>query len=84
MIFDIKQLTEPTEVIVTINGQTASRRTRNRVREHGDRYIAFPNNNRNGQVLLTGLSKPQWNGWLPLNEIHITQIQMPLESKGLV
>lgn len=84
MIFDIKQLTEPTEVIVTINGQTASKRTRNRVREHGDRYIAIPNNNRNGQVLLTGLSKPRWNGWLPLDEIHITQIQMPLESTGLV
>jgi hypothetical protein len=71
MTFDIKQLTEPTEVIVTINGQTASKRTRNRVREHGDKFIAIPNKNRDNQILLKGINDKGWNGWLPLNEIKI-------------
>lgn len=58
--------------ILTIkkNGQTASRRTRNRINETGPDFELIENSNRPGSILLRSL-KTNWFGWLPLNEIII-------------
>lgn len=58
------------EVFISINGQTASKRTRNRVREHGPEFFLFENSNRVNQILLKSINN-KWFGWLPLNEIKI-------------
>jgi len=68
---NLTEITEPTEVLVTINGATASKRTRNRVRENGPRFLFVPNNNRAEQILLKGVDGKGWNGWLPLREIKV-------------
>lgn len=64
---------EPFELLVTVNGGTATKRTRNRVREGGPRFWSVPNPNRSDDILLwspvTG-----WFGWLPKSEIAITKI----------
>jgi len=58
--------------ILTIkkNGQTASRRTRNRINETGPDFELIENSNRPGSILLRSL-KTNWFGWLPLNQIII-------------
>ena len=71
---NLDEVTEPTEVIVTINGATASKRTRNRVKENGPRFLFVPNNNRAEQILLKGVDGKDWNGWLPLREIKISPV----------
>jgi hypothetical protein len=68
---NLTEITEPTEVLVTINGATASKRTRNRVRENGPRFLFIPNSNRAEQILLKGVDGKGWNGWLPLREIKV-------------
>jgi hypothetical protein len=67
------QITE--EVFITINGQTASKRTRNRVKEHGPEFFMIPNPNRVNQVLLKSINN-KWFGWLPLDEIKIKKIKI--------
>lgn len=66
---NVADLTEPTELLVTINGATASKRTRKIVRGHGPRFIFVPNNSREGSILLRGVDGKGWNGWLPVREI---------------
>ena len=68
---NLEEITEPTEILVTINGATASKRTRNRVRENGPRFVFVPNNNRADQILLKGVDGKGWNGWLPVREIKV-------------
>jgi len=75
---NLSDITEPTEVLVTINGATASKRTRNRVKEHGPRFMYVPNKNRADQILLKGVDGKGWNGWLPLWEIKV--LRAPSES----
>jgi hypothetical protein len=75
---NLDEVTEPTEVLVVINGATASKRTRNRVREHGPRFVYVPNKNRADQILLKGVDGKGWNGWLPLWEIKVHRV--PSES----
>ena len=64
---------QPITLHITPNPQTATQRTRNRIKEHGPHFTHTPNNNKPNHTLLTGLHKPHWTGWLPTNEIHITQ-----------
>jgi hypothetical protein len=75
---NLSDITEPTEILVSINGATASKRTRNRVKEHGPRFVYVPNKNRADQILLKGVDGKGWNGWLPLWEIKVSRV--PLES----
>lgn len=52
-----------------INPNTASKRTRNRVKESGPEFELFKNDARSGEVLLRS-RKTGWFGWLPLREIE--------------
>lgn len=65
---------EQIPVIVAINGQTASKRTRQRVKQGGPDFIqVIPQTSkphRTDQVLLRS-TKTGWFGWLPLSEISI-------------
>ena len=60
---------------VKINGQTASNRTRNRIKNHGPlfevRESNIKNSTRNGEVLLFS-QKSKWCGWIPEREIFIS------------
>ena len=60
------------EVLVTINGQTASLRTRKLTRSQGSRFIVVRegDENRKGQILLSSVTT-KWSGWLPTKEIRI-------------
>lgn len=60
------------EVLVTINGQTASLRTRQLIRSQGSRFIVMRegDENRKGQILLSSVAG-KWSGWLPIKEIRI-------------
>lgn len=55
-----------------INGQTASKRTRNRIREHGPRFIIVDNPNRPGSTLVQSVTG-KWIGWLPNNEFIVVR-----------
>lgn len=66
---NLSDLTEPTEILITINGATASKRTRNRVRENGPRFVFVPNNSRPDHILVKRVDGRGWNGWLPLREV---------------
>ena len=61
--------------IVKINGQSASLRTRRRIKENGPlfdvRESNIRNSTRNGEVLLFSQST-KWCGWIPENEIFIS------------
>jgi len=58
-------------VTIKINGQTASLRTRRRVREGGPSFLLVNENADTKEVLVKGLGSG-WSGWLPINEIKIT------------
>ena len=60
------------EVLVTINGQTASLRTRKLTRSQGPRFIVVREGegDRKGQLLLSSAIS-NWTGRLPLREIRI-------------
>ncbi len=53
---------------VKINPNTATKRTRNRVKEGGPEFDFFDNKNRADSILLRS-PKTGWFGWLPLNEV---------------
>jgi hypothetical protein len=53
-----------------INGQTASKRTRNRIKEAGPDFIFEDNPNRPNSILVKSITTG-WFGWLPKNEIVI-------------
>jgi len=61
-------------VVVAINGQTASKRTRQRVKQGGPDFIQvipqISKPHRTDEVLLRS-TKTGWFGWLPLREILI-------------
>jgi len=61
-------------VVVAVNGQTASKRTRNRVKEGGPEFSLVkrgsPQTFRKDSVLLRS-PKTGWFGWLPLDEINM-------------
>lgn len=62
-------------MIVTIktNGQTASKRTRNRIKENGPEFEIIANTNRKNETLLRSINS-RWLGWLPNNEFIIVNI----------
>jgi len=63
------------EVLITINGQTASKRTRNRVREHGPQFLLSPNTSpHQPDSVLIFSCVTKWSGWIPKNEIKIHDI----------
>ena len=66
------EILDGSEVLVTINGQTASLRTRKLTRSQGPRFILVRrgDDTRKGQVLLSSLTS-KWTGWLPTKEILI-------------
>lgn len=53
---------------VKINPNTATKRTRKRVKECGPEFDFFDNKNRADSILLRS-PKTGWFGWLPLNEV---------------
>jgi hypothetical protein len=61
---------------LTINGQTASGRTRKKIKQFGPEFelveVNIVNPIRSDQVLLKS-TKTGWFGWLPKNEIIITK-----------
>jgi hypothetical protein len=66
---NLADLTEPTDILVTINGATASKRTRKIVRGHGPRFTFVPNTTRENHILLRRADGTGWNGWLPVREV---------------
>lgn len=62
------------EVLVVINGQTASVRTRRLLRTHGPRFVLVRRgvDDRAKQVLLRS-SLGKWTGWLPEREIKVAR-----------
>lgn len=62
----------PKRIRVSINGQTASKRTRQRVRKFGPEFLLLPKT-KDGHILVAGLDGTGWNGWLPIREIKVTQ-----------
>jgi len=65
--------TEPTQVHITTNGQTASVRTRRIVKRHGPEFLQMPKFAKSGHIFVTGTNGTGWSGWLPLREIRVTQ-----------
>lgn len=55
-------------VVVAINHNAATKRTRNRVKEGGPNFEFFENTNRPDSILLRS-PKTGWFGWLPKSEI---------------
>ena len=53
---------------VKIDQNTATKRTRNRVKEGGPEFDFFDNKNRADSILLRS-PKTGWFGWLPLSEV---------------
>lgn len=68
----MSSIPDGSEVLVTINGQTASLRTRKLTRSQGPRFVLVrqEDDSRKGQVLLSSLAG-KWVGWLPKKEIII-------------
>lgn len=63
-----------TEMLVVINGQTASVRTRRLLRTHGPRFVLVKHatDERPKQVLLSSVLG-KWVGWLPEREIKVVR-----------
>lgn len=70
---NLTTITEPTQVRIATNGQTASVRTRRRVKQNGPDFLVLPKFAKSGHIFVTGLDGNGWSGWLPLREIKITQ-----------
>lgn len=72
-------------VEVVINGQTASKRTRNRVREAGPLFelvkSATPRALGEDGVLLRSQTTG-WFGWLPVREIKLSSVQCTHTDEG--
>lgn len=68
----MSEILDGSEVLVTINGQTASLRTRKLTRSQGPRFVLVRQgeDKRKGEVLLSSLTS-KWTGWLPTKEILI-------------
>ena len=60
-------------VTIKINGQLASKRTRNRIKENGPDFELKDNSNRKDQTLLKSINGG-WFGWLPNNEFLIVKV----------
>ena len=77
MTFNSFSSHQETIVLAVVNGQTASKRTRNRIRKNGPRFIlAFPKNSRPGEVFLKSINNRGWTGWIPENEIIIHELDV--------
>ena len=66
-------------VLVKTNGQTASKRTRNRVKENGPEFTfiragtpSLPSIGSGPAVLLES-QRTRWMGWLPAGEISVSR-----------
>ena len=74
MQFETITFNDGTSVIIKINGQKASKRTRNRVKEAGPEFLliktAYFDRFKTYSALVR--SPKGFFGWLPLNEIVIT------------
>ena len=76
--------------------QTASRRTKNRIKENGDQFIFMKKTNSSSlfssstAFLLRSIlenssdgkgGRENWVGWLPLNEIELEEVVLPLTEE---
>lgn len=72
-------------VLVKIDGQNASGRTRTRVKQNGPEFeLIEPNNSksvRSNQSLLKS-TRTNWLGWLPNDEIKITNLTKDWNDYG--
>ena len=66
------EIPDDSEVLVTINGQTASVRTRRLLRTHGPRFVLVRHGDeeRPKQLLLRSVLG-KWTGWLPEREVKV-------------
>jgi len=62
------------EVLVTINGQTAGKRTRSRVRESGPRFLLCAESEDGKRLLFKSIGRG-FNGWLPRSEIRVHRLR---------
>ena len=60
------------EILITINGQTASKRTRTNVRKSGPRFVFHKEENK--RILVSSIGRG-FNGWLPAREIKIHRLR---------
>lgn len=60
------------EILVTINGQTASKRTRTNVRKSGPRFVFHKQDN--DRILVSSIGRG-FSGWLPAKEIKIHRLR---------
>lgn len=60
------------EILITINGQTASKRTRTNVRKSGPRFVF--RKEQDSKVLVSSVGRG-FNGWLPIREIKIHRLK---------
>ena len=73
------QLEPGDSVMVKINGQTASKRTRNRVKENGPEFIVQKIGSAHLQLggvtpaILFASATTKWVGWLPKSEIVVSR-----------
>ena len=68
-------LDDAQQVLITINGQTASKRTRNRIRDHGPRFLLTSNTSPHqpDSVHIFSCSS-KWSGWIAKREIIIHKV----------
>jgi hypothetical protein len=77
MTFNSFKNNQEKTVLVTLNGATASKRTKNKIRNNGPRFIqAFPKVNRPGEVFLKSFLVNGWTGWVPEKEIIIHELDV--------
>ena len=68
-------------IVVKINGQTASKRTRNRVKENGPTFVVtkidsvslFPHIGQHVNAVLVSSTTTNWTGWFPAEEIVVSR-----------
>jgi hypothetical protein len=72
---------EGDELLVVINGQTASVRTRRLLRQHGPRFVLvkYGTDKRAKQLLFSSLLG-KWTGWLPEREVTIMRTHAQQEE----
>lgn len=68
-------------ITVKVNGQAASKRTRNRVKENGPTFTVmkimdvslFPHLGQNVKSVLVASTTTKWTGWFPAEEIIVSR-----------
>jgi hypothetical protein len=76
------------QIVVKTNGQTASKRTRNRVKENGPLFTfvkadIIHTTDAGRHCVLLRSTTTKWLGWLPVNEIVVSRQMAEPELKNV-